>query len=340
MIHKPQLGNEHWHIFDDLVPSSLYQALIDASLTLDWQFGWMTPSNPNMRYWHHEVGYGMKHNTDDVSDRVDKHPIRAFSLYKTWLQTHLLPAGSSILRFYLNGHTFGSEGWPHIDSDRPGEVTIVLYLNSEWKPHWGGETVLFDANGDISSATLPRPNRLLCFPANQLHAPRPVSKTFDDLRVVLVVKVALPTSSETEQWTVTERTHLDYLEQVGSQHVGHSGRTLLTHLVGTYRILRKAGAADHVCTAGLFHSVYGTSIMHCTLPLDRESVRARIGHASERLAWLFCVIDRPRCWASQSEELALRDGSTVRVSAQELAELRQIERANMDEQGIVAADTR
>jgi hypothetical protein len=52
--------------------------------------------------------------------------------------------------------------------------------------------VVFNAKGDIKSAVLPRPNRLLSFPSDRLHAPRPLSKAFEGLRVVLVVKLGSP----------------------------------------------------------------------------------------------------------------------------------------------------
>jgi SM-20-related protein len=179
-------------IFDDALPQDLYKELLLAKRRVGWQWGWNTPSNSDSRYWHHEVGRGRKANTEDVSHFVRQHPIAAYARYMDWLRTHLVPADTKVLRFYLNGHTYGTDGWPHTDTDRGEELTGVLYLNAEWKPEWCGETVVFDGNGDIEAAVLPRANRLLVFPSDRVHAPRPLSKAFDGLRVVLVVKMASP----------------------------------------------------------------------------------------------------------------------------------------------------
>ena len=177
-------------VFDNLLPAELYMDLLKASHRVGWQFGWNTPSNPNTRYWHHEVGHGRKDNTLDVTEQVGKHPLKVFSQFLEWLRANLVTPETRLLRFYLNAHTYGTDGWPHTDTDREGELTAVLYLNPEWKPEWCGETVVFDRRGDIAAAVLPRPNRLLSFPSHQLHAPRPLSKVFEGLRVVLVVKLA------------------------------------------------------------------------------------------------------------------------------------------------------
>lgn len=176
------------NIYDDCVPDEMYVKLLRASQAVGWRYGWNTPSNPEARYWHHEVGYGNKQNTQSVVGRVREHPAKIFSEYQDWLLGHL-PGGSKILRFYLNAHTFGTDGWPHTDTDRKGERTAILYLNPKWQPAWGGETVIFDANGDVAQAVLPRRNRLMVFSSDTLHAPRPLTRAYTGLRVVLVVKI-------------------------------------------------------------------------------------------------------------------------------------------------------
>lgn len=322
-------------VYDNIVPRELYQELLQTSLDLEWQFGWKTMSNPNMRYWHHEVGYGLKENIDDISEQVEKHPLRVFTLYQTWLKNYFLSPEAKVLRFYLNAHTYGTEGWPHTDSDRSGELTTVLYLNQQWRPEWGGETVVFDEAGNIASSTMPAPNRLLVFPSDRLHAPRPVSKAFDDLRIVLVVKLAVAHTLD-HDIPESERAHLNFLAGAGSADIAHSGRDLLTHLLGTWRILRQRGADPDVCLAGMFHSVYGTSVMRCTLPLDRLTIRSRIGERAERLAWLFCMLDRPACWTATGPDFPAKNGQRLLVDLQDWQDLRVIEQANLDEQGILS----
>jgi SM-20-related protein len=177
--------------FDNAVPADLYAELLRGSQRLRWRFGWNTPSNPEAQYWHHEVGHGDKNNDKDVSARVEEHPLKAFHAYQDWVRSALVGPDSKILRFYLNAHTYGTDGWPHTDADRDNELTTVLYLVRSWQPEWAGETVIFDEAGDIDAAVMPKPNRLVTFPSNRLHGPRPLSKAYGGLRAVLVVKLAL-----------------------------------------------------------------------------------------------------------------------------------------------------
>ena len=179
-------------VFDDCLPESLYQSLLSGAGRLGWRFDWSTPTNPHSRYWHHEVGYGNKQNTVDVTDRVRKHPLQEFGQYIDWLRSHMVSPGTRILRFYLNAHTFGTDGWPHTDTDRGEELTTILYLTPGWQPEWCGETVVFNAQRDIETSVLPRQNRLLSFASDRLHSPRPLAKAFGGLRVVLVVKMGSP----------------------------------------------------------------------------------------------------------------------------------------------------
>lgn len=328
-------------VFDNILPGPLYRELVTASGRVGWRFGWRAPGSAEARYWHHEVGFGQKANTLDISGNVRKHPIRAFATYMDWLKTHLVPEDTQVLRYYLNAHTYGTDGWPHTDTDRAEELTAVLYLNPEWKPEWGGETVIFNEAEDIEAAIVPRANRLLTFPSNRLHAPRPLSKAFTGMRAVLVIKFA-STSGAGAGFTrqslpgQQEETHLEFLRAAGLDQVEHSGRALADHLVGTYRFLRLRNAEPDICLAGLYHSVYGTSQFRNPAPAEREAIRARIGERAERLAWLFCAVDRPRCWAEKGNIWPLREGGTEQLTPDEIAALRMIEMANLDEQGIFA----
>lgn len=85
-----------------------------------------------------------------------------------------------------------------------------------------------------------------------------------------------------------------FLGQLGADRIAHSNRTLLDHLVGTCALLERWGCPESVCKAGLFHSIYGTSFFR-DAPLtygDRAVVLEQLGDEAERLAWLFCALDR------------------------------------------------
>ena len=74
----------------------------------------------------------------------------------------------------------------------------------------------------------------------------------------------------------------------------HSFSDLLQHLVGTRAILQSWQAAPVLCTAGLFHSVYGTESFPVASvdPAEREVVRNMIGTESEEIVYLFSVMTR------------------------------------------------
>ena len=57
-------------------------------------------------------------------------------------------------------------------------------------------------------------------------------------------------------------TKIDFLKRLGTEETKHSGGTLFDHLIGVSNILEEMGAPQHVQDAGLFHSIYGLSLIH------------------------------------------------------------------------------
>lgn len=192
MSTKLQALSSEPRIFDQALPQELFLALLNLSQRVGWQYGWTTRESTQHRYWHHEIARGSKDNTVDVTENVKNYPSPLFSVYLDWLRKNLVSPEDKLLRFYLNAHTFGTDGFPHTDTTRSGEASIILYLTPEWKPEWCGETVVFDASGNIVAAAMPKLNRLFSFPSNALHSPRPLAKEFTGLRVVCVAKFAPP----------------------------------------------------------------------------------------------------------------------------------------------------
>ena len=77
--------------------------------------------------------------------------------------------------------------------------------------------------------------------------------------------------------------------------LAHTGAAAFDdHLKGVQSVLRSWGSDEDVATAGLFHSIYGTEgFQGYKLPFSkRPDIRKLIGTRAERLAWIFCVVDR------------------------------------------------
>jgi Domain of unknown function (DUF6817) len=125
------------------------------------------------------------------------------------------------------------------------------------------------------------------------------------------------------------------LEELGVSDRRHlAGRSRAEHLTATFEILADWDAPEEVTLAGLFHSVYGTEAFDLpSLPpdgLSRLKVRNAIGAAAERLAYMFCALEREMFLANPAgRRLANRfDGTTLAFQAGDLAAICEIYMAN------------
>jgi hypothetical protein len=132
---------------------------------------------------------------------------------------------------------------------------------------------------------------------------------------------------------------MELLDEVGAVDVEHPSGTLLQHLRGTYDMLASWGCPEHVCLAGLYHSVYGTEVFQReTIPLEaRSSVREAIGDEAEELAFLYCAIRRSSLYDNLDEGAphAVEDRSGQRIPLRgldQLADLFTLDVANRLEQ--------
>jgi hypothetical protein len=126
---------------------------------------------------------------------------------------------------------------------------------------------------------------------------------------------------------------LAVLKRVGAFKKIHSRRrgiTLGEHLANTYDDLKRMGADEEVALAGGLHSIYGTNrFKFQTLKSEqRPVVRELFGGRVERLAWLFCTIDRPSCLET-GDVREWKSNSPMEVSPEDLRDLRLVEIANL-----------
>lgn len=125
------------------------------------------------------------------------------------------------------------------------------------------------------------------------------------------------------------------LEELGASALMHFNRTLDQHLRGTEALLRKWGARDAVCIAGLLHAVYGTDTPGPMLAhIDqRRRIAGVTGAEAEQLAYLYGACNRkafyPRLRIGQLPLFPDRfTGTEYAISEATLADLCEITVAN------------
>lgn len=115
---------------------------------------------------------------------------------------------------------------------------------------------------------------------------------------------------------------LSLLRSLGYGELMHgSGVPFLSHLIGTRRVLAEWGSRPALCDAGLFHSVYGTEYFQPEHPATQDRIRAVVGDEAERLAWLWCNIERHTLRSRHRTVRLRQDRATIRLSAVEVSDL-------------------
>lgn len=131
---------------------------------------------------------------------------------------------------------------------------------------------------------------------------------------------------------------IELLHELNANDIQFFERNILSHLEGTYRVLRAWDACDDLAIAGLFHAVYLTEFFVTNEPhqATRHGVRAVIGPGAEALAYSYCVMNRAE-FAGQdgTEAQGFQDtysGAFVELSKDEDHKLMELIWANAIEQ--------
>ena len=270
--------------FENFLPTELIERVVAQIDTIGYKYGWK--SNPRFDQFHWNCNLaksGSTMNGIDVSGELDG----AAKDCWTHIQQNYFP-DAVLLRCYSNAHTYGVEGYPHTDSRRLQDQTIVVYLNKQWRREWGGETLIYNGQ-DIAAASLPAYNRAVSFPGINWHVARGVSRVCTTLRNTLMFKFA-PVDSDPTRDKIQQ-----FLTSLGTDVKVHSGRTLFAHLLSVYDLLKLAGQDEITCSAGAVHSIFGTNIYtDQTLTLDeRKQVIEVVGDRATELAAIFSRMNRP-----------------------------------------------
>jgi hypothetical protein len=305
------------------------ELLKDVSTMIDavpWKYGWASNKSIEFTHWNHSFAKGGALNSIDISDQLSG------TIKSAWDHIQANITGpQSLLRCYTNSHTFGVEGYPHTDSRRDADKTLVIYMNKHWQRDWGGETTIYTGD-EIAHAELPKYNRGLIFSGTEWHSARAVTRICPAQRITLMFKYC-------EKNFDPQREKLQaFLTLIGADNVKHSGRNLWTHLLTVYDMLKEHGYKTEICAAGGLHSIFGTNIFkHATLTqAQRTMVVNTIGEEATKLVELFSSIKRPNTLESalknNTTTVELNTGATKTLSQIELNILCAIEAANLADQ--------
>jgi SM-20-related protein len=321
-------------VVDDFLDPALYYELgrMVSAEGLQWGARSNSETDPH-GHWSRNFTWAGRHNLVDVApDLPDVESNGVLS--RSWEVLKRLHLQNAVLvRCYLNGYTYGTDGYFHTDSDQPGDRTALIYMVDHWEPDWAGETVFLGGNGEIVRAVLPKSNRAVIFPADMHHAARAVSRKCAVLRRALLYKVRARRSTGFERLSAL-------LTQFGAACYQHRRGTLHDHLVRTYTLLAARGYGSAVCAGGGLHSFYGTKHFSTCLATEGADmqIEASFGHHALHLARLFSELERPDTLHAPrvlTEERAVvedREGGQREVSRSVFDELRAIECANLQDQ--------
>jgi 2OG-Fe(II) oxygenase superfamily len=322
MVHKIQS-------VADFLPSGIVSELDNLIAESGWNYGWKSNTKIGYSHWNIDFAGGIVENGLDVENQLPPQAQQAWQ----HVEAQYFP-NHRLIRCYANAHTYGVEGYPHTDSLRQSDQTVVVYLNKSWRREWGGETLIY--HGDtIVHAQLPRRNTALIFPGNCWHASRGVTRICPDLRVSFMFKICDNVDQDRDRIQT-------FLESCQTDAKPHSKNTLCGHLLRVYDLLKNAKQSQQVCSAGAMHSVFGTNLYHdVTVPLsERWRVRDLVGESATELAELFCNLSRPatleRSIMGANLKLLSRSGSEIAVTHEQLTALSAIEAANLEDQNELA----
>lgn len=281
-------------------------------------------------HWKRALAPGDESNGLDISEHLPE------VVADAWAQIQRNHIGEhTLLRCYINAHTYGVEGYPHTDSFREYDQTLVVYLNPEWSRDWGGETLVYTDQA-IAHAELPRFNHGLIFAGNQTHCARGVTRACPEARLTLMFKFA-PRNIDLDR----DRIQV-FINHIGCDRVYHSERRLSTHLLNVYDILKANGHDATVCMAGGLHGIMGTSLIPSQIvdPKHRDIVAKICGYPALELVELYRDLQRPdtleEAIKNNSLTVRQRDGQTRTLTRTQLNNVCALDAANLKDQKLSA----
>ena len=147
-------------IFDDVLSERKSRYIHNCVSLLSWTYEYQPVTPPLVnKHWYSD---GEPFIDDILEDLLDATELKGLD---------------SLKKCYLLGHTHGLEQQSHYDAS---DFTMIYYPKLDWKPEWGGGTLVGDTLVQY------KPNRLMMFSCDQLHQGQPISKQCFELRPIVV----------------------------------------------------------------------------------------------------------------------------------------------------------
>lgn len=311
---------------DRVFPDALIERLHKQLTSQSWKYGWHSNNNIGYSHWNHSYVQAGSENGLDMSQDLTGDLKQAWDYISTlYAKDHIL------LRCYSNAHTYGIEGYPHKDSNRSADKTILVYINKDWHKEWAGETVVYDGNAIIASQ-LPKYNTGLMFNGNQTHAARPPSRICPELRITLMFKIA-PRGVDLLRDQIQK-----FIITLGTKEIKHRDGKLFNHLLRVYDMLKNKGSDSYTSAAGGLHSIMGTEhFKQQTLdPLFKHRIVELFGEETARLVELFSRIKKTEtledALKNKITTVVTREHNTITLDQTTVDSLCLIEAANLRDQ--------
>ena len=166
-------------IYDDVVEEHVAELIDSEMKNVQWKFDYPSrgtgkDAHPST-HWHRLCG----HNSTQIIANGFQWvmPIWTSAMHKyDFKKTYSI---DTYKRIYLNAHTHGIEPVLHSDD---GDFTMIYYPRMDWKPEWGGGTLV---DGELIPYV---GNSLVIFDAHLQHMAMPVTRECYELRSVIVFK--------------------------------------------------------------------------------------------------------------------------------------------------------
>jgi len=147
-------------VFDNILSERKSRYIHNCVSILSWTFEYQPVTPPLVnKHWYSD---GEPFIDDILEDLLDATELKGLD---------------SLKKCYLLGHTHGLEQQSHYDAS---DFTMIYYPKLDWKPEWGGGTLVGD------TLVKYKPNRLVMFSCDQIHQGQPISKQCFELRPIIV----------------------------------------------------------------------------------------------------------------------------------------------------------